>query len=43
MRVGRGFRALSVVVLAWAAPLGAADEAAVRDFIRQTEDCFAAA
>jgi ketosteroid isomerase-like protein len=43
MRFRRGFQALSVAVLGCVAPLGAADESAVRDFIRLAEDRFSAA
>ena len=43
MRFRRGLRVLSAVLLGCAAPLGAADEPAVRDFIRLAEERFAAA
>jgi ketosteroid isomerase-like protein len=43
MRFRWGLQALFVVLLGCAAPLGAADESAVRDFIRQAEERFAAA
>jgi len=42
MRFRRGFQALSALLL-WCAPVGAADESAVRDYIRMVEDRFAAA
>src|SRR5512140_763666 len=43
MRLRRTFQTVSVVVLGCVAPLGAADESPVRDYIRLAEDRFAAA